>query len=302
MRSPLAPCSSRGRRSSPSSCVLRVLAILSCSMTALLPMDSSPALDPENTGHLILPVINCRSWSMVLGVSTRTRPYRPASWAVMRGAASVRGPPPGLAGVCWPQSVPFLLASPRGGAVMRGGASIRAPPHRLAGVCWPRSASFLPVSPRGGAVMRGGASVRGPRRLAGVCWPRSALSLPASPRGGAVMRGGASIRGPHRLAGVCWPRSTPSLPASPRGGAVMKGGASIPWSPPPVGGGVLAPERAVPSRVPSGWGCHEGRGFDTWSPHRLAGMCWPRSAPLLSSSPRGGPATRPKFWVAPRRM
>ena len=150
MWNPLASCSFWGRRSSPSSWVLRVFAILSCSMTALLQMDSSPALDPGNTGHRILPVINCRRWSMVLGASTRTRPYRPASWVVMRGRASIRAPPPGLAGVCWPRSAPSLPTSPRGGAVMRGGASIRGSPHRLAEVSWPRSAPFFPASPRGG--------------------------------------------------------------------------------------------------------------------------------------------------------
>ena len=185
----LASCSSQGRRSSPSSWVLRVLAILSCNMTALLQMDSSPGLDPEKTGHFIPRGINCRSWSMVLGASTRTRPYRPASWAVMNGEASVRGPPHRLAGVCWPWSAPSLPASPRGGAVMGGGASIRGPPHLLAGVCWPWSAPSLPASPRGGAVMGGGASIRAPpHRLAGVCWPRSAPLLSASPRGGPAIR------------------------------------------------------------------------------------------------------------------
>ena len=154
MWNPLASCSTRGRRSSPNSWVLRVLAILSCSMTALLQMNSSSGLDPEKTGHFVPPVINCRSWSMVLGASTHTRPYRPASWAVMNGWVSVRGPPHRLAGVCWPRSAPSLPASPRGGAVRGGGASVRAPPHRLAGVCWPRSAPSLSASPRGGPAIR----------------------------------------------------------------------------------------------------------------------------------------------------
>ena len=95
-------------------------------------------------------MIDCRSRSMVLGASTRTRPYRPASWAVMNGWASVRGPPHRLAGMCWPRSAPSLPPSPRGGAIMRGGASVRGPPHRLAGVCWPRSSPSLSASPRGG--------------------------------------------------------------------------------------------------------------------------------------------------------
>ena len=34
---------------------------------------------------------------------------------------------------------------------------------------------------------------------------------------------------------------------------------------------MLAPERAVPSRVLSGWGCHEGRGFGAWSPPQVGG-------------------------------
>ena len=34
---------------------------------------------------------------------------------------------------------------------------------------------------------------------------------------------------------------------------------------------MLAPERAVPSRVPSGGGCHEGRGFGAWSPPQVGG-------------------------------
>ena len=100
---------------------------------ASLRLVRSLCLGRENTGHFIPPVINCRSWSMVLGASTRTRPYRPATWAVMNGGASVRGPPHRLAGVCWLRSEPSLSASPRGGAVMRGGASICGPPHRLAG-------------------------------------------------------------------------------------------------------------------------------------------------------------------------
>ena len=189
MWNPLTSCLSRGRRSSSSSWVLRVFVILSCRMIALLQMDSSPALDPEKTGHLIPPVINYRSWSMVLGASTRTRPHRPVSWAVMNGEDSVRGRPHRLAGVCWPRSAPSLPASPRGGAVMMGGASVRGPPHRLAGVCWPRSAPSLPASPQGGAVMGGGASIRGPpHRLAGVCWPRGVPSLPASRRRGPAIR------------------------------------------------------------------------------------------------------------------
>ena len=48
-------------------------------------------------------------------------------------------------------------------------------------------------------------------------------------------------------AGVCWLRSAPSLPASPRGRAVERGGASV--------------------RGP---------------PHRLAGVCWPHGAWLVS--------------------
>ena len=100
------------------------------------------------------PMINCRSWSMVLGASTRTCPYRPASWAAMNGWSSVRGSPHRLAEMCWPRSAPSLPAFPRGGAVMRGGASVRGPPHRLAGVCWPRSAPSLSASPRGGPVIR----------------------------------------------------------------------------------------------------------------------------------------------------
>ena len=76
-------------------------------------------LEKENTGHFIPPVISCRSWSLVLGASTRTRPYRPASWAVMNGGASVRGPPHRLAGVRWPRSAPLLSASARGDPAIR---------------------------------------------------------------------------------------------------------------------------------------------------------------------------------------
>ena len=108
----------------------------------------------EDTGPSVPPVIDCRSWLLVLGASTRTRPYRPASWAVLNGGASVRGPPHRLAGVCWLRGAPSLSASPRGGAVMRGGASICGPPHRLAGVCWPWSAPLLSTSPRGGPAIR----------------------------------------------------------------------------------------------------------------------------------------------------
>ena len=114
------------------------------------------------------PMIHCRSWSMVIGASTRTRPYRPASWAVMSEWASVRGPPQRLAGVYWPRSAPSLPASPRGGAVMRGGASVRGPPHRVVRVCWPRSVPSLSASPRGGP-----ANGRGLGRLSGSCtWRR----------------------------------------------------------------------------------------------------------------------------------
>ena len=51
----------------------------------------------------------------------------------------------------------------------------------------------------------------------------------------------------------------------------MRGGSSVRGPPPQVGGGVVAPERAVPSRVPTGWGSHEGRGFDPWSPPPVGG-------------------------------
>ena len=209
MWNPLASCSSRGRRSSPSSWVLRVFAILSCSMTALLQMDSSPALDPENTGHRIPPVINCRSRSMVLGASTRARPYRPASWAVMRGGSSIRAPPPGLAGgVLTPErAVPSRVPSGWGCHEGRG---------------------FDPWSP------------------------------------------------PHVGGGVFAPeRAVPSR--VPLGWGCHEGRGFGPWSP-KVGGGVLAPERAVPSRVPSGWGCHERRGFDPWSPQVGGGVLAPERA------------------------
>ena len=56
------------------------------------------------------------------------------------------------------------------------------------------------------------------------------------------MRGDGSI-----TAGVCWLRSAPSLSAPPRGGAVKRGGASV-------------------------------RG----SPHRLARVCWPHGAWLVT--------------------
>ena len=42
-------------------------------------------------------------------------------------------------------------------------------------------------------------------------------------------------------------------PRVPSGWDSQWGRGFDPWSPPPVGGGVLATERAAPFRVPSGW-------------------------------------------------
>ena len=60
-----------------------------------------------------------------------------------------------------------------------------------------------------------------------------------------------------------------------------------PWSPPQVGEGVLAPERAVLSRVPTGWSCHEGRGFGAWSPPQVGGGVLAPERAIPSRVPSG---------------
>ena len=59
--------------------------------------------------------------------------------------------------------------------------------------------------------------------------------------------------------------------------------------PPQVGGGVLAPERAVPSRLPPGWGSHRGRGFDPWSPPPVGGGVLAPECAVPSRVPSGWP-------------
>ena len=59
---------------------------------------------------------------------------------------------------------------------------------------------------------------------------------------------------------------------------------------------MLALERAVPLRVPSGWGSHGGRGFDPWPPPPIGGgvLATERTAPFRV--PSGWPGDPTAVW------